>query len=831
MAGRRALGVLPPAAALSRVSPLAASRTTHTAAVRPGHELALRPLAACLASHGIIASDSLLPAVEQFQLGQSNPTYLLSWTGDGASFASGAPFSFEGGSPRPFRLVLRKQPPGQLLRGAHAIDREHRVLAALSAEGSVPVATPRLYVADAAVLGTPFFVSSFVEGRVFTDTMLSAATSDDERRALYARALEVTCRIHALDVDAAGLADFGRKDGQYLSRQVKVWSAQYRSAETARIEAMEWLMEWLPRALPEDGVRTTLVHGDLRVDNMIFANESADLLAVLDWELATLGHPGSDLALLTLPYDTPPSLPKISGFVDPSLHGIPSEQAFVDGYVEGTGLAAVREHLDYHRAFVCFRMASILQGVFKRSVEGNASAADGAQIGALAPVLAELGQRSTGRSRREAAVEAVVVGLAEEEAVVVGLAEEEAVVVGLAEEEAVVVGLAEEEAVVVGLAEEEVVGLAAVRQWRRCASGWEAPTEIEQLKQLARAEGLWNLFLPSVSGFTNAEYAGLAEEMGRCLLASEVFNCAAPDTGNMEVLHDFGTAEQKEKWLEPLLRGEIRSCFAMTEPGVASSDATNIAASIRQEGDELILNGHKWWITGAAHPHCKICIFMGVVDGSEDAPRHQRHSMVLVPMDTPGVSVVRPLRAFGFDDAPHGHCEMRFDNVRVPASATILGSGRGFEIAQARLGPGRIHHCMRLIGMAERSLQLACHRASSRVAFGKKLSEQGVVLHQIARSRIEIDQCRLLTLHAASMIDQHGAKAARKEIAAIKVAAPQMAQDVIDRCQQIHGAMGLSADTPMALMFMWARALRLADGPDEVHLTAIGKAELKEQLK
>jgi len=269
----------------------------------------------------------------------------------------------------------------------------------------------------------------------------------------------------------------------------------------------------------------------------------------------------------------------------------------------------------------------------------------------------------------------------------------------------------------------------------------------------------------------------------------------------------------------------------MTEPGVASSDATSIAASIRQEGDELILNGHKWWITGAAHPHCKICIFMGVVDGSEDAPRHQRHSMVLVPMDTPGVSVVRPLRAFGFDDAPHGHCEMRFDNVRVPASATILGSGRGFEIAQARLGPGRIHHCMRLIGMAERSLQLACHRASSRVAFGKKLSEQGVVLHQIARSRIEIDQCRLLTLHAASMIDQHGAKAARKEIAAIKVAAPQMAQDVIDRCQQIHGAMGLSADTPMALMFMWARALRLADGPDEVHLTAIGKAELKEQLK
>ena len=330
-----------------------------------------------------------------------------------------------------------------------------------------------------------------------------------------------------------------------------------------------------------------------------------------------------------------------------------------------------------------------------------------------------------------------------------------------------------------------------------------------------------------MSGLTNREYATLAEEMGRSLLAPELFNCSAPDTGNMEVLHMFGTALQREQWLAPLLEGEMRSCFAMTEPAVASSDATNMAATVAHDGDELVLTGKKWWISGAADPRCGVCIFMGRDLSCDGAARHAQHSMVIVPMDAPGLKVVRPLRVLGFDDAPHGHCEVDFDGVRVPKESMILGAGRGFEIAQARLGPGRIHHCMRLIGHAERSLALACARASERVAFGKPLAQQGVVQQQIARSRIEIEQARLLTLHTADQIDRHGTKHARNHIAMIKVVAPQMAQDVIDRCMQIHGGMGVSTDTPMAHFFMWARCLRLADGPDEVHLQSVAKGELR----
>ena len=355
---------------------------------------------------------------------------------------------------------------------------------------------------------------------------------------------------------------------------------------------------------------------------------------------------------------------------------------------------------------------------------------------------------------------------------------------------------------------------------------WAIPPEIEALKAEAKADGLWNLFLPAVSGLTNREYATLAEEMGRSLLAPELFNCSAPDTGNMEVLHMFGTALQREQWLAPLLEGEMRSCFAMTEPAVASSDATNMAATVAHDGDELVLTGKKWWISGAADPRCGVCIFMGRDLSCDGAARHAQHSMVIVPMDAPGLKVVRPLRVLGFDDAPHGHCEVDFDGVRVPKESMILGAGRGFEIAQAR-GPGRIHHCMRLIGHAERSLALACARASERVAFGKPLAQQGVVQQQIARSRIEIEQARLLTLHTADQIDRHGTKHARNHIAMIKVVAPQMAQDVIDRCMQIHGGMGVSTDTPMAHFFMWARCLRLADGPDEVHLQSVARAELK----
>ena len=356
---------------------------------------------------------------------------------------------------------------------------------------------------------------------------------------------------------------------------------------------------------------------------------------------------------------------------------------------------------------------------------------------------------------------------------------------------------------------------------------WTPLQVIEDLKPLARAEGLWNLFLPDSergAGLTNQEYAPLAEIMGAVPWASEVFNCSAPDTGNMEVLVRYGTAEHQKAWLEPLLAGEIRSAFAMTEPAVASSDATNIEARIERQGDEYVINGRKWWTSGAGDPRCKIMIFMGKTD--PDAPRHSQQSMVLVPMDSPGVKVLRPLHVMGYDDAPHGHMEIDFKNVRVPASHILLGEGRGFEIAQGRLGPGRIHHCMRLIGLAERSLALMCKRATARVAFGKTVAQQTVTQERIAEARCMIDQARLLTLKAAWMMDVAGNKAAKAEIAMIKVVAPNMALKVIDWAMQVHGGAGMSQDFPLAYFFAQARTLRFADGPDEVHRNAIAKLEL-----
>jgi acyl-CoA dehydrogenase len=372
---------------------------------------------------------------------------------------------------------------------------------------------------------------------------------------------------------------------------------------------------------------------------------------------------------------------------------------------------------------------------------------------------------------------------------------------------------------------------AEVQAHRQAGSPWRPTHVMEVLKEKARAQGLWNLFLPDVrhgAGLSNTEYAPLAEMMGRSPIASEAFNCSAPDTGNMEVLHRYGTSHQQERWLKPLLAGEIRSCFCMTEPDVASSDATNIQARIERDGEHYVLNGRKWWSSGANDERCKLIIFMG-----RSAPhvpdRHRQQSMILVPADTPGVTVRRHLPVFGYDDAPHGHAEVVFEAVRVPAENLLLGEGRGFEIAQGRLGPGRIHHCMRLIGMAERALELMCRRVSSRTTFGRLISEQTVTQERIAEARILIEQARLLTLKAAWMMDTVGNKVASREIAMIKVTAPGMACQVIDWAIQAHGGAGVCDDFPLAYAYAHARSLRLADGPDEIHRNQIARLELSAQ--
>lgn len=632
---------------------------------------------------------------------------------------------------------------------------------------------------------------------------------------------------------------------------------------------------------------------------------------MLDWELSTLGHPAADLALATMPYDTPEGMPKaFRGFGrNPQALGVPSEQGFIDAYVEATGLASVRTHIDYYRAFCCFRMASILQGVYKRSLAGQASSADGAQIGKLAGAVAQLGaaiaeryEKSPDRLTKAAGAGAAFESVAKAGKVAVHASPTSAAsAVSDSEYEALkqrMVDFMHEGACSAALElaqtlthtfelththssthvtyeAEHMTHHPATRRvdsaptclaspalplpaaeiypnevefakQNHAFSGtneWTHPPILVDLMAKAKARGLWNLFLPRDSaalvdgrygaGLTNLQYADLCEIQGTSIhgeMAAQATNCTSPDTGNMETIARFGTAEQKERWLKPLLEGKIRSCFAMTEPDVASSDATNVAIDIQKDGSDYVINGRKWWCTGAGSLHTQIMILMGKTDPT-NASIHKQQSMLLVPMDTPGIRLVRPLCVFGDDDAPKGHMEIAFEDCRVPQSSILWGEGKGFEIAQRRLGPGRIHHCMRAIGQAERALSLMCARSEARVAFGKPLAKRDTVIDSIAKCRADIAAMRHLVREAAHLMDTKGNTDlhTRQLLSIVKALVPATVQRIADQAMQVHGAAGMCQDTPLATIFSSARLLRLADGPDEVHWRKAGQLELQNQ--
>ncbi|XP_064619377.1 acyl-CoA dehydrogenase family member 10-like isoform X2 [Lineus longissimus] len=755
------------------------------------------------------------PTIRCFKHGQSNPTYFITYAGK--------------------KIVLRKKPPGKLLPSAHAVDREFRVMKALEEQG---VPSPKMihYCDDAELLGTEFYIMEYIPGRIFKDPLLPGM-DPKERQQIYAAMNDVLAKIHSVNIKEAKLEDYG-KHGDYMKRNLGRWMKQYEASKTHDIPAMEKLSAWLLVRLPATEA-CTVVHGDFRLDNLIFHPQHPEVLAVLDWELSTLGDPLSDLATNCITYIFPKGLNILPGFgaLNFQKHGIPSLKEYVAQYCRKLGISGV-DNFDFYLAFVCYRVAAILQGVYKRALKGQASSTDAESVGMLAGMIANLGWDVASRSHLPSSAKSRGHQTPPSGDGKGHNSSENKFGLLPVSVTALSPKAQDYHARVRKFIKDHVLPLE--QEFIDHQDGedrWSVPAKMEELKAKAKSEGLWNLFIPLEldpdmkygAGLTNVEYSFICEEMGKTVFAPEVFNCSAPDTGNMEVLLRYGSDQQKEMWLSKLLNGEIRSCFGMTEPQVASSDATNIESSITREGDHYIINGLKWWTSGAMDPRCKVCIFMGKTDTG--AARHLQQSMIVVPMDAPGVKIVRPLSVFGYQDPPAGHAEVLFENVMVPASNLLLGEGRGFEIAQGRLGPGRIHHCMRIIGYAERALELMIHRVQNRVAFGKPLAAQGTIQQDIAKSRCDIEQTRLLVLKAAHMMDTVGNKVAAPEISMIKVIAPSMGQAVLDRAIQAHGGAGLSSDFPIAAMFTGVRCLRLADGPDEVHWRSIARMEFMKKLK
>nr|XP_020457892.1 acyl-CoA dehydrogenase family member 11 [Monopterus albus] len=751
------------------------------------HKFNISRLKRYMSAKSLLSNNDAL-SVRQYSAGQSNPTFLVQTPSNS--------------------YVLRKKPPGELLPGAHKVGREFWVQQALFSAG-FPVPQPLLHNTDIEVVGTEFYLMQHVKGRIFRDLHLPGV-SPAERSALYVAAVEVLAKLHSLDLASLNLEGYGKGPG-YCKRQVTTWTKQYNAAAHRDIPVMNELSDWLMKNLPANDNEVTLVHGDFRLDNLIFHPAEARVIAVLDWELSTTGQPLADLAYFLMPHYWPTTLSITSAMGSlKGIEGIPPVDDLISIYCRCRGIPSALPQLNFYLGLSFFKMAGIAQGIYARHLLGNASAPNAAQFSQCVEPLAKVALHLAQSSLTGPKEDTLFLQTAKGQAV-------------LQE----VKGFMQQ---YILPAQEEVAEYYS--RHAQSPQRWHTPQIIEELKVKAREAGLWNLFLPAVSGLTQLDYAYIAEETGRCFYAPEVFNCQAPDTGNMEVLHMFGSEEQKRKWLEPLLRGEIRSCFCMTEPDVASSDATNMECTLHRDGDNYIINGKKWWSSGAGNPKCNVAIVMCRSSPKDVSSRHGHHSMILVPMDTPGVKRIRPLTVFGQDDAIHGgHFEVHFENVHVPVSNIILGEGKGFEIAQGRLGPGRLHHCMRAVGVAELALEMLCQRAATRSTFGKKLYQHEVVAHQIAECRVMIEQTRLLTLHAAHALDTVGSRAARKQISMIKVAAARMACKVVDCAIQVYGGAGVSGDFPLAQMYSYVRTLRIADGPDEVHLTSIAHLELRDQLK
>ncbi|CAD7694966.1 unnamed protein product [Ostreobium quekettii] len=765
--------------------------------------------------------------VLMFDHGRSNPTYLIK---------TGAK-----------QYVLRKKPPGQLLPSAHKIEREYQVIAALQ-DTRVPVPRAICLCNQAAVIGTPFYVMEHVQGTIFVDPNLPSLSSS-QRRAVYWQMAAALASLHDVKPSDVGLGRFGHPTG-YCRRQVERWWKQYRAsvADVASDEVTQ-LKQWLESNIPrDDGLQKAghITHGDFRIDNLVFSNEDEPRVkAILDWELSTLGDPWADVAYSCLQYYGPRSSP-LAGISSPCPDGIPTEDEYVGWYCSMRGVKKPsRQQWAFYAALALFRIAAITQGVYARALQGN-GVSEGDQIANFPKVVDALACRALEIIRLQDTAQPAS---RKSELQISALGKPSVSGTGFDAPPRVRTLAASlhrfmEETV---LPAEEVLNAHACSPER-----WAMPPVMQELKRKAKQQRLWNLWLPSHMAseirdvvsqgrskdeadlllgpcLSNLEYSHLSEIMGSSQWAPEVFNCSAPDTGNMELLARFGSPEQQRKWLIPLLDGSIRSCFAMTEKAVASSDATNIQSSIVRDGDWYVVSGRKWWISGAMHPLCRICIFMGKTN--LQASTYRQQSMVLVPMETPGVKVLRPMLVFGCDDAHVGHAEIDFNGVRVPKENLIWGEGRGFEMAQSRLGPGRLHHCMRLVGMAERGVELMVQRAKGRSAFGQPLAENAAVQAVIAKARVDVEAARLMVLSAADALDKVGIKGARHKISEAKVMVPLAAQRVLDAAMQLHGGTGVSDDTPLARLWVQARTLRIADGPDEVHLLSIAKAELRRRSR